>query len=85
MNTHRKNDRAQRLTAIAFAAMLVVAGFVNRLVFGWRAAIALPLFGLFFVGLGLHYYDGYRRLRARWREKSGDPDDERAGASPYSA
>jgi hypothetical protein len=67
MNTNRRDDRARRLTAIAFAAMLVVAGSINRLVFGWRATIALPLFGLFFVGLGFHYYDGYRRLRARLR------------------
>lgn len=67
MKTTRNDDRARRLTAIAFAAMLVVAGFLNRLIFGWRAVIALPLFGLFFAGLGFHYYDGYRRLRARLR------------------
>ena len=74
MNTNRKNDRAQRRTAIAFAAMLIVAGFVNRLVFGRRAAVELPLFALFLGGLGFHYYDGYRRLRARLRQRSREAD-----------
>ena len=81
----RRDDRARRLTAIAFAAMLVVAGFVNRLVFGWRAVVALPLFGLFFAGLGFHYYDGYRRLRARLRERSRETNDERVDPSAYRA
>jgi hypothetical protein len=85
MNTNRRDDRARRPTAIAFAALLVVAGFVNRLVFGWRAAVALPLFGLFFVGLGFHYYDGYRRLRASLRERTRARNDEPVGPSPYSA
>jgi len=85
MNTNQKDDRARRLTAIAFAAMLVVAGVVNRLVFGWRAAVALALFVVFFAGLGWHYYDGYRRLRARLRQTSRETSDERVGPSPYSA
>ena len=84
MNTTPKNDRARRRTAIAFAALLIIAGLVNRLVFGWRAAVALPLFGLFFVGLGFLSYDGYRRLRARLRQ-SRETRDEPVGPSPYSA
>jgi len=85
MNTAPNNDRARRLTAIAFAAMLIVAGLINRLVFGWRAAVELPLFGLFLAGLGFHYYDGYRRLRARLRQRSRETNGERVGPSPYSA
>jgi hypothetical protein len=84
MKTNRKDDRSRRLTAIAFAAMLVVAGFVNRVVFGWRAGVALPLFGMFFVGLGFYYYDGYRRLRSRL-PRNREAADKRVGPSPYSA
>jgi hypothetical protein len=75
MNRDRTNYRGLRLTAIAFATMLVVAGSFNRLVFGWRLAFALPVFGLFIGGLGLHYYDGYKLLRAR--AQTGKPRDER--------
>ena len=75
MNSDRMNDRGLRLTAIAFAVMLVVAGFFNRLVFGWRLAFALPVIGLFLGGLALHYYDGYKLLRAR--AQNGKPRDER--------
>jgi hypothetical protein len=53
MIENRRTSRATRRTGIAFAAMLVVAGVVNRLLFDWPAARSVPLFAVAVLAIAL--------------------------------